>query len=85
MIIDLPPEPVANPVTLMELQWHHCRWPIGDPQSPDFMFCGANKLDGHPYCGRHCGAAYSRHVTVGRAALELQARRMAKMRRAKAA
>jgi GcrA cell cycle regulator len=65
-----PPEPVVNPdleadpsppdkpgVTLVELLPHHCRWPIGDPHSPDFRFCGERRADPddprRQYCARH--------------------------------
>lgn len=55
---DLPPDTPANPVTLLDLQEHHCRWPFGDPQTRDFVFCGADKVDGHSYCARHCRLSY---------------------------
>jgi GcrA cell cycle regulator len=37
-----------------------CRWPIGDPQSPDFHFCNGKKTAGSglPYCPHHCARAY---------------------------
>lgn len=55
-----------NPVTLVELEDHHCRWPYGDPKEPGFHFCGANRvtLDVKgkprllPYCARHARKAY---------------------------
>jgi len=30
-----------------------CRFPIGDPGTPSFFFCGARKLDSLPYCAEH--------------------------------
>lgn len=42
------------PVTLFDLQSHHCRWPIGDP----VLFCGGTKLDGQAYCEHHYSIAY---------------------------
>ncbi len=30
-----------------------CKFPIGDPGSPSFFFCGAVKLDLLPYCAEH--------------------------------
>jgi GcrA cell cycle regulator len=30
---------------------HACKWPIGDPKSPDFSFCG-RQADGR-YCALH--------------------------------
>lgn len=35
-----------------------CRWPIGDPRSPDFRFCGATAERGKPYCREHMARAY---------------------------
>lgn len=55
---DMPPDVGDNPVTLMELQDHHCRWPLGDPGKSDFRFCGGERQDGEPYCTRHCRIAY---------------------------
>lgn len=39
--------------TMSTLMPGDCRWPIGDPQSVDFHFCGERKKDGHPYCETH--------------------------------
>jgi GcrA cell cycle regulator len=36
----------------------HCRWPIGDPRSPDFRFCGCTCHEGLPYCVDHARVAY---------------------------
>ena len=36
----------------------HCRWPVGDPRSPDFRFCGCNAHEGLPYCVDHARVAY---------------------------
>ena len=40
-------------VTFFELEPHHCRFPIGDPKTEEFRFCGALRLDNMPYCA-HC-------------------------------
>jgi len=32
---------------------HSCRWPIGDPSSPNFGYCGEKKLAGRSYCAAH--------------------------------
>lgn len=51
---DLPPEPTRPTVSLHNLQRDHCRWPIGDPASPDFGFCGDTIRDETvPYCTHH--------------------------------
>jgi GcrA cell cycle regulator len=50
--------PVSERVTIMELRESMCRWPIGDPTTPEFGFCGARAITGLPYCGHHCRIAY---------------------------
>ena len=35
-----------------------CRWPIGDPRSPEFRFCGCSSYEGLPYCVDHARVAY---------------------------
>jgi len=37
-----------------------CCWPIGDPGTPGFRFCGAPALIGKPYCAEHAAVAYVR-------------------------
>jgi GcrA cell cycle regulator len=37
-----------------------CRWPIGDPGSGDFAYCGLKPAEGHSYCAGHCRMAYRR-------------------------
>lgn len=37
-----------------------CCWPLGDPRTPEFRFCGAAALPGRPYCPAHCGAAFTK-------------------------
>lgn len=48
--------------TLYELKHDECHWPIGDPKSPEFHFCGEKTVNGKPYCAKHCAFAY---VTIG--------------------
>ncbi|HKK30751.1 MAG TPA: GcrA family cell cycle regulator [Alphaproteobacteria bacterium] len=38
-----------------------CAWPIGDPTTPDFHFCGGSVLPGKPYCASHCAVAYTHY------------------------
>jgi GcrA cell cycle regulator len=56
------PEPVAlaasQRVTIMDLRESMCRWPIGDPTTPEFGFCGARSITGLPYCTHHAQIAY---------------------------
>jgi len=51
--------PIAERKTVQTLEEHHCRWPIGDPQAPDFHFCGKTKIQGLSYCECHARRAYS--------------------------
>lgn len=51
--------PLSERVTIMELREAMCRWPMGDPTSPDFRFCGARSAEaGAPYCTAHARVAY---------------------------
>lgn len=51
--------PISERVTIMELRESMCRWPLGDPTSPEFRFCGAHSpIGGGPYCAYHAGVAY---------------------------
>lgn len=61
-----PPAPAADPcplavsqrVTIMDLRESMCRWPLGDPTTPEFGFCGARSITGLPYCTHHAQIAY---------------------------
>ena len=44
-------------VTILELKEAMCRWPLGDPSSAEFRYCGSPKTSG-PYCAYHGGLAY---------------------------
>jgi len=50
--------PMSTPVTIMELKEDTCRFPLGDPSSPDFRYCGAKSELGVPYCPFHTRLAY---------------------------
>ncbi|GLI91483.1 GcrA family cell cycle regulator [Methylocystis echinoides] len=51
--------PMSERVTLMELRESMCRWPMGDPTTPEFRFCGAHSpIGGGPYCAHHASVAY---------------------------
>ena len=50
--------PIGQRCSLMELTEQTCHWPIGDPGSSDFIFCGGNTVAGLPYCAYHCRIAY---------------------------
>jgi GcrA cell cycle regulator len=48
----------AKKLTLMELTERTCKWPIGDPATDDFWFCGLPSVAGKPYCEAHVGVAF---------------------------
>ncbi|HAX92179.1 MAG TPA: gcrA cell cycle regulator family protein [Rhodospirillaceae bacterium] len=61
------PESMLRPIEIMKRSEgipvtkageRHCRWPIGDPRSPDFRFCGCDTHEGLPYCASHARVAY---------------------------
>lgn len=45
--------------TALTLGAHMCRWPIGDPVSEMFSFCGRRALGTGPYCNDHARVAYA--------------------------
>ncbi len=49
--------PMSLRVTIVELKEAMCRWPLGDPTSPDFRYCGSPVATG-PYCAHHGRLAY---------------------------
>ena len=48
----------ARKLGLMELTERTCKWPIGDPATADFWFCGLAAQPGKPYCEAHVGVAF---------------------------
>ena len=50
--------PIGQRRTLLELNEDTCRWPIGDPGTADFFFCGGQALTVLPYCAYHARIAY---------------------------
>lgn len=62
-------EPIPEPIRLVELRDGErigilsltdktCRWPHGDPGTPEFSFCGHQPQSGTPYCEYHASVAY---------------------------
>ncbi|MGV6846907.1 MAG: GcrA family cell cycle regulator [Marinibacterium sp.] len=51
-------EKKARKLTLMELTERTCKWPVGDPATEDFWFCGLPAQPGKPYCEAHVGVAF---------------------------
>jgi len=54
-LVDLPKD---GRVTILHLSDKTCKWPIGDPGSEDFWFCGLPSVAGKPYCEAHVGVAF---------------------------
>src|SRR5436309_10918324 len=58
------PEPIENVIpitqrrTILELTEMTCHWPVGDPGTPDFFFCGGQTMTNQPYCAYHSRLAY---------------------------
>ena len=48
----------AKKLSLMELTEKTCKWPIGDPATEEFWFCGLPVQQGKPYCEAHVGVAF---------------------------
>jgi GcrA cell cycle regulator len=49
--------PMSLRVTIVELKESMCRWPLGDPATAEFRYCGSPTASG-PYCAYHGGLAY---------------------------
>jgi GcrA cell cycle regulator len=49
--------PMSLRVTIIELKESMCRWPLGDPATSEFRYCGSPAPSG-PYCTYHGGLAY---------------------------
>ena len=50
--------PIGQRCNILELGIGKCRWPVGDPGSADFFFCGGKTAGVSPYCGYHSRIAY---------------------------
>jgi GcrA cell cycle regulator len=60
--------PLRERRSLLRLNHRTCRWPVGDPGSRDFFFCGAEPLKDKPYCEAHCARARRRPKRAARGA-----------------
>ena len=48
----------ARKLTLMQLTERTCKWPVGDPATDEFWFCGLQTAAGKPYCETHVAVAF---------------------------
>jgi GcrA cell cycle regulator len=47
------PLPTSIPIALADAREGDCRWPLGNPASAEFRFCGAAAITGRSYCVAH--------------------------------
>ncbi len=56
------PELIETPFeqrkTLLQLTEKTCRWPVGNPGSSEFFFCGGETPKNIPYCALHSRVAF---------------------------
>lgn len=50
--------PISLNVSLLALNDQMCKWPIGDPGTEGFHFCGHRSFNSLPYCEYHSRLAY---------------------------
>jgi GcrA cell cycle regulator len=50
--------PMSEMVEIMDLREGMCRWPVGDPTTAEFRFCGSKTHTVGPYCTHHARIAY---------------------------
>merc|ERR1712093_564303 len=55
-LIDI--ESKSRKISLMDLTERTCKWPIGDPATEKFWFCGHDSEPGKPYCKTHISIAF---------------------------
>ena len=65
--------PMSQRLSLLELNEATCHWPVGDPSSPEFFFCGGKALASLPYCAHH--SSKSRRAESGAATYSVSSRR----------
>lgn len=53
------PAPASSPPAVVRrIGTRSCSWPIGEPGTRGFHFCGQEALPGKPYCAEHAAIAY---------------------------
>ena len=73
--VEAKPLPNGEYATILTIRDHMCKWPIGDPTSSDFRFCGRRNKSGEPYCDAHCSVAYQPSRRRGAAPKALPSRK----------
>ena len=51
-------EKKSKKINLMDLTERTCKWPVGDPATEDFWFCGLTVQTSKPYCEAHVSVAF---------------------------
>lgn len=64
------PIPGTSPVTLMNLTFGTCRWPVSGSHERTTLFCGCASQPGKPYCPSHAALARGVGTTAERNAGE---------------
>jgi GcrA cell cycle regulator len=59
--VPAPAPELAGTATVLTLGAHMCKWPIGDPSTSDFSFCGRRASEG-VYCVEHARVAYQPQI-----------------------
>jgi GcrA cell cycle regulator len=59
--------PIARKLTLIQLNDKTCKWPIGDPLTEEFHFCGNDSGESSPYCAYHARLAFQPSIERRRA------------------
>jgi GcrA cell cycle regulator len=69
-VIEMDPLPLADGsfATMRSIDTQMCRWPIGDPTTATFHFCGRPHKEGSPYCEAHALRAHQPQKARGAAA-----------------
>lgn len=49
---------LVRPVAAPRSRSQTCCWPLGEPGTSSFHFCGAEAVPGKPYCAEHAALAY---------------------------
>jgi len=55
--LPIPPASDVARVKLVDLEFHHCRWPVHETTDENFGFCGLKKVTGTSYCHGHMARA----------------------------
>ena len=59
LLRDLPPDVSEFAITLADLTSETCHFPMGEPKTPEFRYCGSKEIyHDSPYCKRHYTLCY---------------------------